>query len=55
MDKLAKQSPIYYAARRGHLEMCRLLIEKGAELTHLDMSNKTVLEYAKKAKYTELT
>ena len=34
--------------------MCKLLIEKGADLTLLDMANKTVVEYAKKAKYHEL-
>jgi len=25
-DKLAGQTPLYYAARRGHLSMCKLLI-----------------------------
>jgi hypothetical protein len=54
IDKLAKQTPIYYAARRGHMEMCQLLIEKGADITILDMSNKTVVEYAKKAKFLEV-
>lgn len=54
MDKLAKQTPIYYAARRGHIDMCKLLIDKGTDITLLDLSNKTVVEYAKKAKFTEL-
>jgi ankyrin repeat protein len=42
---------LYYAARRGHLEMCKILIEKGADINHLDATNKTAIEYAKKAKY----
>jgi hypothetical protein len=36
------------------MEMCQLLIEKGADITILDMSNKTVVEYAKKAKFLEV-
>jgi ankyrin repeat protein len=26
VDKLAKQTPLFYAARKGHLEMCKALI-----------------------------
>lgn len=51
-DKLAGQTPLYYASRRGHLEMCKLLIEKGANVTHLDTHNKTAIEYARRAKFT---
>ena len=52
VDKLANQTPLYYAARRGHLEMAKLLIEKGAEISHIDNSHKTAVEYAKKAKFS---
>lgn len=52
VDKLAKQTPLYYAARKGHLDMCKALIEKGADVNHLDSSNKSAIEYAKKAKCT---
>jgi len=51
VDKLAHQTPLFYAARHGHLEMCKILIEKGADPTHCDSSNKTAAEYAKKAKF----
>ena len=34
--------------------MTKLLLEKGADLTDVDSSNKTVVEYAKKAKFLEL-
>ncbi len=54
LDKLAKQSPLYYAARKGHLEMAMKLIEKGADVTMTDSSNKTAVEYAKKAKFNEV-
>lgn len=43
VDKLAKQTPIYYAARKGHFEMSKLLFDKGSDLTHLDSTNKTVV------------
>ena len=54
VDKLAQQTPIYYSARRGHFDMTKLLLEKGADLTYVDSTNKTVVEYAKKAKFLEL-
>lgn len=50
-DKLAGQTPLYYAARRGHLQMCKLLVEKGADVSHTDVTNKSPAEYAKKAKF----
>jgi ankyrin repeat protein len=53
-DNLAGQTPLYYAARRGHLEMCRVLVEKGADVSHLDSSNKTAAEYAKKSKHYDI-
>jgi len=43
VDKLVAQTPLYYAARRGHLEMCRLLIERGANPAHLDQHGKTAV------------
>jgi ankyrin repeat protein len=54
VDKLARQTPLYYAARRGHLQMAALLIEKGADVTVTDSSNKTVVDYAKKAKFFDV-
>ena len=41
VDNLSKQSPLYYAARKGHLEMAKLLVEKGADVAMLDLNNKT--------------
>ena len=48
-DELAGQTPLFYAAKEGHVDMCKLLIESGADLTITDTSNKTALYYAKKA------
>lgn len=53
MDKLVGQTPLYYAARRGHTEICRLLIERGANPLHLDSHGKNAVEYARKAKFLE--
>lgn len=54
MDNLAGQTPLYYSARRGHLEACRALLEKGADVAHTDNNGKTAVEFARKAKYTEV-
>lgn len=54
MDNLAGQTLLYYAARRGHLELCKILIEKGADISHTDSNGKTAVEYAKKAKYADV-
>ena len=54
VDKLAKQTPLYYAARKGHLEMCKELIDKGCDVNHHDSNNKTAVEYAKKARFMEV-
>lgn len=51
VDKLAKQTALYYAARKGHLGMCKALIEKGCDINHMDSSNKSAIEYAKKFKF----
>ena len=35
--------------------MTKLLLEKGADLSIVDSTNKNVIEYAKKAKFIELS
>jgi ankyrin repeat protein len=52
-DKLADQTPLYYAAKKGHTEMCKLLVERGAEVAHADKNNKTAADLARKYKYHE--
>ena len=54
VDKLAKQTPLYYCARKGHFEMCKALIERGCNANHLDSHKKTPVEYAKKARFQEV-
>lgn len=51
VDKLAKQTPLFYAARKGHLATCKVLIERGCDPTHQDQQKKTALEFAKKARF----
>jgi len=52
-DKLANQTALYYAAKKGHYEMCKRLVEKGANPSHVDSQNKNAAEYAKKARHYE--
>lgn len=53
-DRIAKQTPIFYAAREGNLEMCKILIEAGCDLTYQDASNKNLQHYAKKSGKTDV-
>jgi ankyrin repeat protein len=53
-DKLAKQTPLFYSARKGHLDMCKALVELGCDVSHTDSNNKTAAEYAKKNKFQEV-
>ena len=50
-DKLAKQTPLFYSARKGHCEMCKQLVALGCNINHQDAKNKTALDYAKKGKF----
>jgi hypothetical protein len=34
--------------------MCKILVEKGADVSHIDTTHKNSLEYAKKAKFQEV-
>ena len=53
VDKLANQTALYYAARKGFTEMCKQLVEKGLNAAHLDAQNKTAADYAKKARHND--
>jgi ankyrin repeat protein len=48
VDKITSQTALFYSAREGHLEMCKLLIEAGCDISHQDSSHKTAAFYAKK-------
>lgn len=54
MDKIANQTPLFYAAREGHLDMCKILIEAGCDIIHMDSNNKTAAHYAKKVNHNEV-
>ena len=54
IDKIAKQTPLFYAAREGHLDMCKILMEAGCDLTVQDTANKPAHHYAKKNGKTEV-
>ena len=43
IDKLAEQTPLYYAAKKGHLDMCKALIERGCSVIHHDIHHKTAV------------
>lgn len=40
------QNPIYYAAREGHLELCKLLVENGTDINLEDKYGQTCIFYA---------
>ena len=42
-DKLAEQTPLYYSAKKGYVEMCKALIERGCDPLLQDSSHKTAL------------
>ena len=54
VDRLADQTILYYAAKKGFIDMCRLLIEKGADINHVDRNNKSPADLARKNKYPEV-
>ena len=44
------QTPLFYAAREGKLEVCKLLVEKGVDVDHMDNRKQIALHFAKKFK-----
>lgn len=52
-DKL-NQTPLFYAAREGHLEACKALVEGGCDPNSLDFKRQTALVYAQKNKKDEV-
>ena len=41
-----RNTPLHYAARRGHLSVARMLVEAGADLTVRDEGGKTAADWA---------
>ena len=54
VDKIANQTALFYAAREGHLDMCKILVEAGCDILHADSTNKTAAHYAKKYNNNEV-
>ena len=53
VDKLYKQTPLHYAAVKGHVDMCRALVERGCNIMHTDSKKKTAADYARTNKFPE--
>jgi ankyrin repeat protein len=47
IDGIAHQTPLFYAAKEGHLDMCKLLVEAGSDVFIQDSLHKTAAHYAK--------
>lgn len=47
VDQLSNQTALFYAAREGHTELCKILIENGCNPATQDVLRKTASYYAK--------
>lgn len=54
-DKVAGQTPLYYSAKKGYVEMCKALIAKGCDPMIQDSNHKNALEYARRAREHEVS
>lgn len=48
IDKIAGQTALFYAAKEGNLDMCKVLVESGCDLTIQDASGKMASHMARK-------
>ena len=48
------QTPLHFAALRGHIEAATLLIERGAEINPINNSNETSLDWAHDCNHTDM-
>jgi len=49
-----RQTALHWAAKRGYLDICRRLIEYGADFDAVDMGFRTPLYYALRGKHVEV-
>ena len=49
-----KQTALHWAAKHGKYEICRLLVDHGADVNARDIGDKTPLYYALKAKRADI-
>jgi len=47
-DQIAQQTPLFYAAIEGHLEMCKILVEGGCDVSITDANGKMASQIAKR-------
>lgn len=43
---MAGATPLHYAAHRGHVDMCRLLLDHGADMKALDSNGRNAMQQA---------
>lgn len=48
IDKIAGQTALFYAAKEGNLDMCKVLVESGCDLTITDTAGKMASHMARK-------
>jgi uncharacterized protein len=49
------QTPLFYAAKKGHIDTCKILVKSGADIDTEDKKGKTAIQVAQRFKKFDVT